>query len=102
MPRHKGEGMTELKLTDAMVTAYRDGRSENEKDYARENLEDMADMILAVAERMWSAPAVSRLALGGEAFMPHERKALVVMQTELRAMHRRLNTLRDAIERGDA
>jgi len=94
--------MTELKLTDTMVTAYRDGRSEDEKDYAGRHLEDMADMILGAAESMWSAPAVSRLVLGGEAFMPHELKALAVMQAELHAIHRRLNTLRDAIKREEA
>lgn len=82
-----------------MTTLYKDGRSKEQKDSARSNFEDMADMIAALSKRMWSAPVVAHHVFGGESFTLDERKALEVMRAELHMMHHQLNTLSAAIER---
>lgn len=84
-----------------MTTLYKDGRSEAQRGYARGELGEMADMIVALSKRMWSARTASRFLFGGESFTLDERRALEVMRAELHAMHHRLNTLSATIERGE-
>jgi hypothetical protein len=78
---------------------YPDGRSEEQKEYARGELEEMEGAVWALSKRMWSAPTTARFAFGGESFTLEERRALEVMRAELNAMHHRLHTMRAALER---
>lgn len=88
-PEDDGSGATE--------TTYQDGRSEEQKKYARGEFGEMADAIASLSKRMWSAPIASRLTFGGESFTLDERKALEVMRAELHMMHHRIVTLAEDI-----